>query len=44
MAAIDALFKMLLDADGSDLHLSAGRCPMIRESGEMKHLDLPIIE
>ncbi|MBL7115119.1 MAG: type IV pilus twitching motility protein PilT [Kiritimatiellae bacterium] len=44
MAEIDALFKMLLDAEGSDLHLSAGRRPMIRESGEMQTLDLPIIE
>ena len=44
MAEIDALFRMLVEADGSDLHISAGRRPMIRESGEMKSLDLPVIE
>ena len=44
MAEIDALFRMLVEADGSDLHISAGRRPMIRESGEMRALDLPVIE
>lgn len=44
MAEIDALFRMLVEAGGSDLHLSAGRQPMIRESGDMQPLNLPVIE
>jgi twitching motility protein PilT len=41
MPDIDALFKMLLDEGGSDLHLASHRKPMIRESGTMRALDLP---
>lgn len=35
MAEIDRLFRKLVEYDGSDLHLSSGRTPMIRESGSM---------
>jgi twitching motility protein PilT len=44
MADIDALFNMLVSADGSDLHMSSGRRPMIRASGDLVHLDLPVLE
>ena len=44
MADIDALFRMLVEKGGSDLHLSAGRKPMIRESGDMMELDLPVVD
>ena len=44
MADIDALFQMLVNAGGSDLHLSSGRRPMIRTSGDMVPLDLPVVE
>jgi hypothetical protein len=36
MAKIDALFKILKDKGGSDLHLSAGNPPLIRRSGELE--------
>ncbi|HKK01580.1 MAG TPA: type IV pilus twitching motility protein PilT [Desulfuromonadales bacterium] len=35
MAKIDALFKMLKDKNGSDLHLSPGNPPLLRISGEL---------
>lgn len=44
MADIDALFRMLVEAGGSDLHLSSGRRPMIRTSGDMVPLELPVVE
>jgi twitching motility protein PilT len=44
MAEIDALFQMLVSADGSDLHLSSGRRPIIRQAGDMVPLDLPVVE
>jgi twitching motility protein PilT len=44
MADIDELFRMLVAEGGSDLHLSSGRKPLIRESGDMKALDLPVVE
>jgi twitching motility protein PilT len=44
MADIDSLFRMLVEAGGSDLHLCSGRKPMVRESGDMVVLDLPIVE
>ena len=42
MADIDTLLKMLVDAGGSDLHMTSGRSPMIRVHGEMQSLDLPV--
>jgi twitching motility protein PilT len=36
MAKIDALFKILKDKGGSDLHLSAGNPPLIRRSGDLE--------
>lgn len=36
MAKIDALFKILKDKSGSDLHLSPGNPPLIRRSGELE--------
>jgi len=44
MADIDALFRMLVEAGGSDLHLCSGRKPLIRESGDMVALNLPVVE
>lgn len=44
MADIDSLFRMLVEAGGSDLHLCSGRQPMIRVSGDMEALDLPVVE
>lgn len=41
MADIDALFQMMLDKDGSDLHLCVGRSPYIREHGDIVALELP---
>ena len=41
MAEIDALIDMQIKRGASDLHLSAGRCPMIRDNGQMATLDLP---
>lgn len=41
MAQIDELINRLVAADGSDLHLSTGRPPMIRQHGDMTSLDLP---
>ena len=43
MAEIDALIRMLLQGGGSDLHLSAGRTPLVRESGDMVALELPAL-
>ncbi len=42
MADIDTLLKMLVEAGGSDLHMTSGRSPMIRVHGEMQALDLPV--
>lgn len=41
MADIDALFQMMLDQDGSDLHLCVGRPPYIRQHGDIMGLELP---
>jgi len=38
MAKIDAFFDKMLERGASDLHLSSGAPPMIRESGEMVKL------
>lgn len=42
MANIDALFEQLVARGGSDLHFSCGRKPVIRESGVIVALDLPV--
>ena len=39
MAAIDDLFKILVDRGGSDLHLSSGAAPYIRLHGSMQTLE-----
>lgn len=39
MAVIDKLFKSMLDAGGSDLHLEEGQVPKIRLNGEIVPLD-----
>jgi twitching motility protein PilT len=36
MAKIDALFKILKDKGGSDLHLAPGNPPLIRRSGDLE--------
>jgi twitching motility protein PilT len=43
MAKIDALFKILKEKGGSDLHLSPGNPPLIRRSGDLEPIfDKPI--
>ena len=43
MAKIDALFKILRDKGGSDLHLSPANPPLIRRSGDLEPvIDRPI--
>jgi len=44
MANIDALFAQLVALEGSDLHLSSGHKPLIRESGNIMALELPILD
>ena len=36
MAKIDALFKMMKEKGGSDLHLSPGNPPLLRQAGDLK--------
>jgi twitching motility protein PilT len=38
-AHIDALFRMMVAAGASDLHLSVGIPPMVRKDGKMQPLD-----
>ncbi len=40
MAAIDDLFKIMIEKDASDLHLSAGAAPIMRISGDMIPLEI----
>lgn len=44
MPHIDALLEQLVALGGSDLHLSSGHQPLIRESGDIKPLDLPVLD
>ena len=44
MAAIDTLFKSLLEFGGSDLHISQGQPPKIRVHGRMEALDHPVLD
>jgi twitching motility protein PilT len=43
MAKIDALFDAMLDAGASDLHLSEGQPPKIRQYGNLVKLDYPVL-
>ncbi len=44
MAEIDELFRKMVEMGASDLHMSVGRPPIIRESGEIVRLnDMPIL-
>ena len=38
-AAIDAMFRTMIEAGCSDLHLTSGMSPMVRKDGEMAPLD-----
>ena len=42
--AINEMLSYALDAGASDLHLSVGSIPMVRIHGEMKKLQLPILD
>ncbi len=42
-ARIEALFTLLASRGGSDLHLRAGRPPILRESGELISIDEPAL-
>lgn len=44
MPQIDGLLEQLVALGGSDLHLSSGRKPLVRESGDIKPLDLPVFD
>ncbi len=39
MAKIDTLFKMLIQENGSDLHLEQGQKPRLRRHGELKAIE-----
>ncbi len=41
---INDLLGYALESGSSDLHLSVGSCPMLRINGEMKKLQLPIMD
>ncbi len=41
MAKIDALFKLMKQQGASDLHLSSGAPPILRQSGDMEKLKYP---
>jgi len=43
MAEIDKLIEALIETGGSDLHLTAGHPPAVRDSGDMVALDLPAL-
>ena len=42
--SIKDMLSYALDAGASDLHLSVGSIPMVRIHGEMKKLQLPILD
>ena len=45
MASIDRYLQVLLDQGGSDLHLSAGRPPLLRLHGSLEALaGEPVLE
>lgn len=44
MAEIDKLFKLMVQQNASDMHLSAGTQPYFRIHGEMVGLNLPVLE
>ncbi len=41
---VDKLFRLCIKQNGSDLHLKAGKPPMIRFKGDIRQLDLPVID
>ena len=41
MAGINDLFKLMIEKDASDLHLSAGASPIMRVNGDMVPLEFP---
>ena len=41
---INELLSYALESGASDLHLSVGSYPMVRINGEMKKLQLPIMD
>lgn len=43
-AAINEMLSYALDVGASDLHLSVGSVPMVRIHGDMKKLQLPILD
>jgi twitching motility protein PilT len=44
MAEIDKLFKLMVQQNASDMHLSSGTCPYFRIHGEMVGLNHPPLE
>ena len=42
--SIKDMLAYALDAGASDLHLSVGSIPMVRIHGQMKKLQLPILD
>ncbi len=43
MATLPELLKMTVDLEGSDLHLTTNSPPVVRVHGEMRALDLPVL-
>jgi twitching motility protein PilT len=43
MARIDALLDVMLEADGSDLHLAEGQRPKMRRHGQLVVMDQPVL-
>ncbi|MFC1564282.1 type IV pilus twitching motility protein PilT [candidate division KSB1 bacterium] len=41
---LDKLLKYAVDMDASDLHLASGFPPILRIDGELKKIDLPVLE
>ena len=41
---VDKLFRICVKQSGSDLHLKTGKPPMIRHKGDIRQLDMPILD
>ena len=43
MAKIDAFFKLMNDEGASDLHLAAGKQPLLRVRGELERVEYDVL-
>ncbi len=44
MAKLDAFFKLMIDTQASDLHLSAGNPPLLRVHGDLQRVKYKVLE